>query len=223
MQIIHLVDTYVGRSESEQDRNLRAARTWRGFDGSEYKFARVRRWSGLPRLGDMIDFGFGGWPSAVMMLTNADSCLVTDWRGLVECGGSPSFGWSHRLDVSRARGELDSVRAWQIGRFHGEVAGVDCVWMDLGWWEEVGRNSGVGECLLGREAWDWMFRFMMGVGASVGPIIYHEEHAPSWKLSSAKDDLGALGNRSIARSWFDRLSDFDKERVTSTWPAILTY
>lgn len=70
------------------------------------------------------------------------------------------------------------------------------------WWHEQG--SRFPDMLLGREAWDWVFRTLIeetcGPNSYISPDIYHKAHEPRW--SKDRYSPGQIHNLKLAHQFF---------------------
>lgn len=175
----------------------------------------------LPFLHDMIDHAIKMRAPAdndVIMLTNADICLVTGLgKELVAACAAHGSTYCHRWDFRRV---LTHIERHQLvmGQWY---VGCDLFAFTVKWWRE--NRSKLPPFILGRECWDWVFRELIkqtgGVETKKG--IYHEKHASPWEIS--RNLPGNLHNRSYARAWLNQakipLAEIENEPYLEVaWP-----
>lgn len=175
----------------------------------------------LPFLHDMIDNVIETKQPVdedIIMLTNADICLVTGLgREIADACKAHGSTYCHRWDFKRV---LTHIERHQLvmGQWY---VGCDLFAFTVKWWKE--NRSKLPPFILGRECWDWVFRELIkqtgGVETKKG--IYHEKHASPWEMK--RDLAGNLHNRSYARAWL-RLANIPLAEIENepylevTWP-----
>lgn len=238
MKIVHVVNTYDAVSQEEALRNRRAELTWEemsqrysGIGAYQHCFKRAYGRSSLD-IGDKREVPFfrdvvssAGQvidsESDIVMLTNADSCLVKEAVDVVlERFTFASTGaiWSPRLDVDKPmRVVLTQQQARDRGTDH---RGLDLLAMTWKWWLE--HRAEMPDTLLGYEGWDVIPILMLGdAGQIKPPIVYHEQHSGSYWFRNRTVARGNLWNRSLIRQWLDDRGLFTK--ACQMWKGVAQY
>lgn len=177
----------------------------------------------LPFLHDMIDSASSqAADNDVLMLTNADICLVTGLgRELVDACKVHGATYCHRWDFKRV---LTHIERHQLNMGQWYV-GCDLFAFTKKWWTK--HRDNLPPFILGRECWDWVFRELIkqtgGVETAKG--IYHEKHVSPWEMSRSLP--GNLHNRSYARAWLQAakipLAEIENEAYLPVqWPLKIT-
>lgn len=235
--IFHVCNTYMPTQKAEQERLHRAGRTWQEIEmTSRGEFRGLyREADGYPRVfvegtrrvayvTDVINSveDLGVESSDVVMLTNADSCLVTDVvdrviRG-VEVGGGAC--WSSRLDCDKPqRGGLTGDAILKRLGFTPH-RGLDLVALRWDRWLEL-RGSYLNDVLLGYEGWDAAMILLLGEKCKIPVVCYHELHQTPYWFQNRTTSTGNLHNRRLIREWLEARGDFGK--AVAMWPGVSKY
>lgn len=255
MRFIHCADGWLGEGESDKERIKRAMSSWTGVNWVETKF-RPRRDStvlGSQRklcfVRDVLAAGLElvqDWDKDVLVLTNSDSGLVSDFVAQVldtysefrREAADPPLLYSHRRDWPKAvRGQLTAGQNCTMGNYS---SGIDCFVMPAYWvkeWMAIGAGE-VGhmpDLVLGCEGWDWVFKFTIreSGGAVRDDLIWHELHGvPQWQnqlIGGRTQEAANVLNRVLCYRWWSMLPeqwkgpDSWKGLIWHLWPALSEY
>jgi hypothetical protein len=227
MIVFHVANIYDSGNRDENHRLSRARDTWRRGDlldrtmrieelprNSRRTLGDVRT---LPFIRDMVDLTLRGvLINPVLVLTNADTCLPTDFMEEIEhafWGKDNVLCYSHRRNFSRFPKRNLSIQG--INNRGEPFSGIDMVAFDKVWWQ---RNK-FPDLLLGCEGWDWVFKFWPGA-TRLRDCVFHEYHRPYWMAH--RTSPGEIWNKARCIDWLseqgDRIPEIEKD-----WPTLDQY
>jgi len=113
------------------------------------------------------------------------------------CAYSYRRDFYSKLDEPKTASEIAGAKHYM---------GTDLFAMTPAWWAKHGGC--LPDFILGREAWDWVFRTIMdtasGSKAGFDDLIYHEKHPSFWENPSNRGvNVGNKWNRSLAKNFFE--------------------
>ena len=175
----------------------------------------------LPFLHDMLDSVKDAKDEDILLITNADICLVD---GVSEdiLDNCSRFGatYCHRWDfpIIKTLPSKDYIET--KGQFY---IGADAFAVTVKWWRE--NKEKLPPFIIGRECWDWAFRVLIDEtgGQKITVGIYHEKHESPWEINRGL--AGNIWNRSYCKE-FLLDHDIDPKPIGSTqyirvnWPPI---
>lgn len=226
--IVHVSNVYHDADDTERQRLKRAHKTWHNLYMA-YQIRRVHVTDpprtaqdvGDPRncpfVKDIIQAAVDicADHDDLIVLTNSDACIVRDAIPLLE-------NWGFEAAYSKRRNFRKPLYYWmnaaEIDLRGEKFEGVDLVAFTLGWWND--HKDQYPDMLMGYEAWDWIFKFMIGQKTPMD-LVYHENHGtPGW-LRGREIWKGQLHNRHLAKQWVDQRQD--KDYIYSQWEGIRNY
>jgi hypothetical protein len=203
--IVHTACLYNSKNAMDNRRMARAAATWRlpGLVDACCRDSDLVR-SGLdvgdskrmPFLRDVVDWGFRGQEVNTVVLTNADSMLVSDAMEYIQPAVA-GCGYAGRRDVYKEFSVQLSLH--ESMKRCDPFIGHDLFVISRSWWQD--NKSGVPDLLMGYEGWDWCLKYVMGVQFKLPDLVYHTHHQyPHWYRNRLQAP-GNLYNRSECKKW----------------------
>ncbi len=232
--IYHVVNTYRGFNQLDQERLARASDSWHKEYQNGCLIPNAVALDDLPRTSksylndsrelpfvrDLIDKCKWKKPNDFIMITNADTVFCQD-TGLMFCAylyGSPGINaiYSHRKNFDKPiRKQLTFDQLMKRGE---KFVGIDLVCFSKQWWTE--NQDNYPDLLLGCEGWDWVFKFLIK-RPTFYEVIYHEQHGtPEW-LNDRKYGISQQWNRANCWLWGNRQSNI--EEIRRDWPIFDEY
>lgn len=230
--ITHVVNTFQATDPSTAARNQRARLTW---DNLALRYSQIGAYKqcfgtsygrssldigdkrSVPFMKDVISSGLG---SDIVLLTNADTCLVQETVDiLTDKFLDPAVNgvWSSRLDMDKPmRSQLTQQQAIDRGSAH---AGADVFAFRSSWWKTVCDEW--PDTLLGYEGWDAVVILALGAAGNLPNICYHEQHDGAYWYKYRMVSRGNLWNRSVIRRWLDSTGKFGE--AVKIWRGVAGY
>ena len=163
----------------------------------------------VPYIKDLFDLGAAmAQEEDIIVYANRDICLTQDAAEKIResVAGSNGICCAIRRNI---------YRPLQPGKIYKTVLncwpdnGIDLFAVTPKWWRE--HREKIPDLLIGREAWDAVFRWMAADELPAGStaflmddVIYHEFHDSMW-IKERTTNKGQLHNRELARKFFTPL------------------
>lgn len=219
--MLHVVNTYYHKDPKERARLDRAASTWPSNTlkipteeldrNSKSELGDVRE---LPFIRDIINKAF--LYTDVVVLTNADSCLVVDWQDCIRVANNRQPNtcfWSNRRNFSRF--PKRRLTSGEIVHRGDPFEGIDLVVIPRVWWDKADYP----DLVLGCEGWDFVFKFSRET-AKLRDLVYHEYHYPPFWMAN-RECPGELHNKQLCHDWAKRQPD--SAVIFRDWTSLETY
>lgn len=218
-RFVHVWSDYLSSpidADSER-RNAFARTTWdRIYSASDnwipHRIEKVDRTSksafgdtrDLPFVKDMIEQAAELCdPEDVIVLTNADICLMPDIEDQINesvsrAGACHAARWNFGGKLVQQINTREELRRgiW--------YAGTDLIAFTRKWWDEHGKEF--PDMVLACECWDLVMRNLIKIhsGIELHEAIYHEMHQAYWyKPQNFKTNPGNEHNRKLSAAWFN--------------------
>lgn len=207
--ILHVYSDFVSSNPDTRRRMDLARQTWREQKWVEVPIQnhQVRRFADelgeVPIVKDMVDLAVKNAGSTdIVCLSNSDICFADNASIEIVCHlqKSPAI-FCNRRDFIRLDKPLSQD---EIRRGH-EYCGTDLFAFRVVWWDFVKHS--IPDMLLGREAWDSIFRKTIQLTCQALPtkasdLTYHERHPSGWEQSVNRYRVkGQIHNLTLALNW----------------------
>jgi hypothetical protein len=211
--ILHVVNTFLPKNESDKRRHKMAYATWRklyntgdmipihiddnDFDRNSTHIGDKRK---MPFIKDIINKSINyAHDNDICVLTNADICICTDFKKkLLEYFAKTknNCGFCFRYDKHSQITSYD-LNSTDVAKLQWYV-GSDLFAFKISWWKTWKPH--LPDFIIGKPCWDWVMRNLMGYSVvnsstfddilenqgnicDMGSLIYHEKHESYAELS----------------------------------------
>lgn len=153
----------------------------------------------MPFIRDMVECAMAeAGEDDIIVLVNADICFVKCATNKIrDAMESHDSAFAHRWDFGSIYNLLSTEEEVASGTWY---YGSDFFCLKPEWWRK--NNHYIPDMVLGREAWDMVFRRSIKLtgGTEIKNLIYHKWHPSKWETE--RETLsGNLHNRKLAGEW----------------------